>query len=298
MPAMMFSVSRGIGLFLVGMFFFSCMNVAIRSLATTLDPVQMVFMRNGFSLLLLLPLACKHGAQAWKTDRFPRHLLRAIIGLCAMETWFVALTHLPVNTATALSFTAPLFSTLFAVLFLQERMGWRRACALAVGFSGVLVVANPFGQGAWNGYMVVALISAALMAVAGIMVKTLTRTEPSWRIVLYVSFLMSVMSFPPAMFVWQTPDAHTLTITMLIAALATCAQLCLVQALSLEKIVVLTPFEFVRLLFTAVLAWMVLGEGITYHTIMGSALIVGSTVFIVWREAAQKRRTAVAGAIG
>jgi drug/metabolite transporter (DMT)-like permease len=109
---------------------------------------------------------------------------------------------------------------------------------------------------------------------------------------------MSVMSFPPALLVWQTPDAHTLAMTLLIAALATLAQLCLVQALSLEKVVVLTPFEFVRLFFTAILAWMVLGEGITSSTIFGSALIVGSTVFITWREAVQKRKTAIAEAIG
>jgi drug/metabolite transporter (DMT)-like permease len=285
------SFSQGVGYFLLGMLFFSGMNVAIRNVATTLDPLQMVFLRNAFSALLLLPFALYHGVASLKTSRFGRHFVRAFVGLCAMESWFYALTHLPVNTATALSFTAPLFSTLFAVLFLGERIGWKRFFAVLMGFAGVLVVINPFAQGAWNPYMVVVLISAALMAVAGILVKTLTHTEAGWKIVLYVSALMSLMSLPLAVTVWQWPTLQDAAALFLVAALGTTAQLCLVRALALETIVVLVPFEFTRLLFTAALAWLVLGEGITLPTLAGGAIIIASVAIIAWRDAVKKRHT-------
>jgi drug/metabolite transporter (DMT)-like permease len=281
----------GIAYFIAGMLFFSAMNVAIRNAASTLDPLQMVFLRNVFSFLLLLPFALYHGGiQGLKTTRFTRHFIRAIIGLFAMESWFYALMHLSVNTATALSFTAPLFSAIFALLFLSERIGWMRLSALLIGFAGVFIVANPFAAGGWNIYATIVLISASLMAVAGILVKTLTQTEPSWRIVLYMSGLMSLLSLPFALPVWETPDAASLVNIALIALLATVAQLCLAQALMRETIVKLVPFEFLRLIFTACMAWVILGEPITLRTVLGSGVIVASTAFIAWRESVKKRQ--------
>jgi drug/metabolite transporter (DMT)-like permease len=280
---------RGITYFVTAMLCFSAMNVTIRANSTVLDPLQMVFLRNAASLLLILPFALRQGVRGLKTSRFPRHTARAMIGLLAMESWFFALLHLPVNTATALSFTAPLFSTLFAVAFLHERIGLLRITALIIGFMGVMVVANPFAETTNSLYMLIVLISAALMAVAGAIVKTLTLTEPSWRIVFYMSLLMSLLSLPFALPVWQTPDLMTLTHTLLIAAFATTAQFCLAQALASEKIIVLVPFEFTRLIFTALMASVVLHESLTPATAVGSVIIIASTVFIAWRENVKKR---------
>ena len=288
---MLFTRYRGITCYVLSTVFFSAMNVSIRSTTTTLDPLQMVFLRNGLSFLLLAPLALRHGLSALKTQRFGRHAIRAAVGLCAMESWFYALMHLNVNTATALSFTAPLFSTVFAVLFLGETIGRMRIAALLIGFAGVLVIANPFGTQQPMVYMLIILGAAALMAVAGTLVKTLTITEPVWRIVFYMSLLMSLLSLPVALPVWQMPDALILAKATMIAAFATIAQLCLGVALASEKMVVLVPFEFLRLVFTALMAWAVLKETITPSTISGSVIIVGSTVFIAWREAVKRRST-------
>ncbi len=282
---------KGIFFYVLSTVFFSAMNVAIRSATTSLDPLQMVFLRNSLSFLLLLPFVLHRGAGALKTERFGRHAARAAVGIVAMESWFYALMHMNVNTATALSFTAPLFSTLFAVLFLGETIGRQRIAALLTGFAGVLIIADPFAGKGLTWYTLIILGSASLMAVSGTLVKTLTRTEPGWRIVFYMSLLMSLISLPLALPVWRTPDAPSLAKAAMIAGFATAAQLCLARALASEKIVILAPFEFMRLIFTALLSWAVCRETVTPRTVLGSVIIVGAAVFIAWREAFKRRST-------
>ncbi len=280
----------GIAFYITAMLSFSAMNVTIRSMAGIIDPLQMVFCRNVISFFLLLPFVLRHGVSQLKTTRPVRHFLRSFIGLIAMETWFIGLMSLPVNSATALSFTAPLFSTLFAVIFLKERIGWMRVGALAIGFGGVLIIANPTADDAWNMYALMVLGSTAGMAIAGILVKTLTTTEPSWRIVFYMALIMSLLSFPPALSVWESISTESMIYLVMIAIFSTIAQYALAQALRHEMIVVLAPFEFTRLVFTAAIAWVILSEPLGLNTVLGSTVIVGSAVFIAWRERVKNKR--------
>lgn len=281
--------TRGILYFMAAMMFFSAMNVLIRSLSGDVPAPQMVFIRNVFSFCMLLPMVARHGIQEAKTTRLGRHFCRALIGLLAMEAWFYSLTQLPVNHATAISFTAPLFTSLFAVIFLGEHIGIRRIIALCCGFGGVLIIANPFDDAHWNHMLLIVLFSAAMISASGIIVKTLTTTEPSWRIVIYMAFFMSILSAPLALAVWETPDIIELSIIFVIAILSTIAQLCLTSAFARAPMVMLMPFDFTRLVFTASFAWILLSEPLTATVILGSGIIVSSAAFIAWRDARLKR---------
>ena len=274
---------HGMVYFVGAMLCFSLMNVLIRYMNDALPSVQLVFLRNIISFVLFLPFIAKQGSENVKTTRLPRHFFRALIGLVAMEAWFYSLTELEVNIATAISFTAPLFTTIFAVIFLAERIGKIRVITLIIGFCGVLVIANPF-NGSWDNMMILALFSAAMIAASGVIVKTLTTTEPSWRIVFYMAGFMSILSFPPAYLNWQPLTQHALIVIATIAVLSTMAQFCLAQAFRRSLMVVLMPLDFSRLIFTATLAWIILREPITIETIIGSVIIISSTVYITWRE--------------
>ncbi len=274
---------HGIAYFTGAMLFFSLMNVLIRYMNDALPSVQLVFLRNIISFCLFLPFIARKGISNMKTQRLKRHFFRAFVGLIAMEAWFYSLTELEVNIATAISFTAPLFTTMFAVFFLGEMIGKVRIVTLIIGFGGVLIIANPFA-GEWNPMMLVALFSAAMIAAAGVIVKTLTTTEPSWRIVFYMAGFMSILSFPPAYFAWQPVTQDAFIIIAAIAILSTFAQFCLAQAFATSPMVVLMPFDFSRLIFTAALAWVILQEPITPATVIGSIVIISSTVYISWRE--------------
>ena len=121
---------------------------------------------------------------------------------------FSALALLPLSLAVALSFTAPLFTTLGAALFLGETVRFRRWSATLLGFIGVVIIVRP-GAAPFDIGMLLMIASAAANAATTLMVKRLSRTELANAIVTYMVLLMTPMSLAPALFVWQMPPVWT-----------------------------------------------------------------------------------------
>jgi drug/metabolite transporter (DMT)-like permease len=282
-------------LMLASMFCFSSMSASIRAISGGLHSTQIVCMRNFMSLIIIIAWAAwlKKGVPSFKTGRFKGHFWRASIGFCAMSLWFYALSIMPLTLATALSFTTPIFSTIFAILFLSERAGWRRWGAIAAGFFGIVVMLRPDQYGLQMSAFIV-LASSALMGLASIFVKTLTKTESPETIVFYMALVMLFWSAPVALPYWQEVDARQLFLVFLVAFFSTAAHLMMARAYMRADMVVLMPFDFTRLIFTAILAWFFFGERLTTDTLHGALIIVASTVYIAHREAKKRKNDRIA----
>jgi len=126
------------------------------------------------------------------------------------------------------------------------------------------------------------------MAVASIVVKRLTATEPAWRIVFYMASFMSLLSAPLGLWFWEPIGSMQVLEIAAIALASTVAQLAMVKAFTQAGIVLLMPFDFLRLVFTAILAVSFLGETIDAMTLVGAAVIVASSAVIAWRETRRK----------
>ena len=145
------------------------------------------------------------------TRRVPRvTALRALGGsslfhLMAMLSFFYGMAMMPLAESAALTFTAPLFGTLAAALFLGERVHARRWIAILVGFLGVLVVLRPGMVPVGIGPALV-LFSTVAFAGVTVLVKRMTATEATTSVVFYQSLFVSVLTLPAALPVWTTPD--------------------------------------------------------------------------------------------
>lgn len=279
-----------IGFMLASMLCFSAMNTVIRHLAVDLHSTQMVFMRNVLSLLIIIAIAAvmQRGRPRFPTDRLSGHIWRGTIGLVSMELWFHAITIMELTLATAISFITPILSTIIAILFLGEKAGIRRWAAIMAGFVGMLVILRP-DLGTINPNATFVLVSSTLMAIAGTVVKSLTRTESPETIVFYMSLIMTIWSIVPAALYWRDFTMVHVLWAFLIALFSTGAHLMLARAYMRADVVVLMPFDFTRLIFTAALAYVVFGEVMDSQTIIGSLIIVASTVYIAHREARKNR---------
>lgn len=263
---------------------FSAMNVCIRETSAELHTTVIVCLRNLLALALMLPFVLRRGTGMLKTKRPMPHFWRATIGMVGMQGWFYSIATLPLNQATALSFTAPLFTSLFAVIFLKEQAGRTRWAALLAGFLGTLIILRPDPQQfEWNALVV--MFTTAMWACAGMLVKSLTRSEPPLRIIFYMAFFMLLWSIPPAALHWSMPGAKSWGLLLLIAIFSTAAHWSLVKAYSLANVVQLMPFDFLRLIFTALLAYLVFHESSEPTTWAGALIIIGSAVFIARRDA-------------
>jgi len=280
-----------IGFMLASMLCFSAMNTIIRHLATDLHSTQMVFMRNVLSLLIIIAIAAvmQRGRPRFPTERLSGHIWRGTIGLLSMELWFHAITLMELTLATAISFITPILSTIIAILFLGEKAGIRRWGAIIAGFIGMLVILRPDASG-MNPNVVFVLVSSTLMAIAGTVVKSLTRTEPPETIVFYMSLIMTLWSIVPAALYWRDFTLVHVGWAFLIALFSTGAHLMLARAYMRADVVVLMPFDFTRLIFTAILAYLFFAEIMDSQTIIGSLIIVASTVYIAHREARLNRK--------
>jgi drug/metabolite transporter (DMT)-like permease len=228
-----------------------------------------------------------------RTQRLGLHALRATIGIVSMVLWVTALSLMPLAQATALSFTAPIFTSVLAVLFLGEVMRLRRWSATAIGLLGMLIIVRP-DSSSMEPAALVAIASALLGAVSPIFVKMMARTESTGAIVTYMVLFTTPLSLVPALLVWQTPDLAQLGYAALLGLAGTLGHLCLTRALATADATVVVPFDYLRLPAVALIAYLVFGEVPVIWTWIGGLIIAASSLYITLREA-RLRREAEAG---
>ena len=275
---------------------FSVMNALVRLLAEGLDPLQIAFFRNAFALLFMLPWLLRHGTSGLRTERLGLHVWRAVIGLGAMILWFYSVTLLPLAEAVALNFTVPLFVTIGAALILGEVVRARRWSATVIGFLGVLIIVRPgFAEVEWT--MAMPIVAAMIMACSALMVKSLSDTEDPNAIVLYMNLLLTPLSLVPALFVWRWPDWSLLPLLLVLGGFAALSHIWLTRSYTKADASAVMPYDYARLPFIAVIAYLAFDEQPDIWTWIGGAVIAGAAIYIARREAQVARMRTVRGAV-
>ncbi len=286
------SPAAAAALYMVGAaFFFSCLSGVIRELGQGMHPFEVAFFRNLFGLAFMLPWIVYRGLGTLRTQRFSLYGWRALLSLASMLAWFTALAMLPFEQAIALSFTAPLFATAGAALFLGETVRARRWTATILGFVGVLLILRPGVEGLSLGAGL-AILSSVIMAVLTLIVKNLSRTEPSDAIVTYMVLLLTPMSLVPALFVWTWPDPATWLWLFAMGALGSLGHMCYMRSFARADASAVMPYDYTRLLFAAVIGYLAFAEIPDLFTWVGAAIIACSAIYIARREAALARAAA------
>ncbi|MEQ6202407.1 DMT family transporter [Sulfitobacter sp. HNIBRBA2951] len=286
-------VLRGILLMCCSTVAFAGMHALVRFVSEVLPPFQIAFFRNIFGLMFLLPLLMRSRFKVLRTQRIGLHALRGVINIGAMLMFFTALSMSPLAKVTALSFTAPIFMAVLAVLFLGERFRIYRWLAILLGFAGMLIILRP-GVVAIDTGAILVLGSALLWAVAMLIIKILSRTEQSVTTVAYMGIFLGIFSVFPAIWGWQPFTLQTLGWMALIGLFGTIAQMTLSQALKETDPTALMPFDFLKLIWTAILGAWFFAEIPDAFTWIGGAVIFASGLFIAYRERQARHATALA----
>lgn len=276
-------VLRGIVLMCLSTVAFSIMHGLVRFVSEVLPPFQIAFFRNIFGLAFLLPLLMRSRFSILRTKRIGLHALRGIINIIAMLMFFTALSISPIAKVTALSFTAPIFMAILAVFVLRERFRIYRWLAILFGFIGMLIILRP-GLVAIDTGALLVTASAGLWAIALLLIKILSRTEASLTIVAYMGIFLGVFSIFPALWVWQPFGMQTLFWLALIGLFGTIAQMSLSQSLKETDPTALMPFDFLKLVWTALIGAWFFSEIPDVYTLIGAAVIFASGFFIALRE--------------
>lgn len=277
------ATTRGIALMVLASVCFSVMHALIRFLSSDLHPFQLAFFRNFFGVIVFLPVILRHGFGFLATQRLGMHVLRSALNICAMLSFFTAVSITPLARITALSFTSPIFMAVLAVLILGERVYMRRTLAIAGGFIGMLIVIRP-GLAVVDTGSLLALFSAAVWAVAMIVIKMLSRTDSSLTITGYMTLLLSLFSFGPALMVWQHPTPEAWIWLVLMGVAGTFAQLMLAEAIKVADAGAVMPFDFLKMVWASLLGFWWFAEIPDAWTIVGAIVIFSSGTYLAYRE--------------
>ena len=281
------TTARGIQWMVLASVSFGIMWALIRLASAELHPFEIVFFRTGIGLVVLLPMLLMNRGLL-KSARMPIHLRRATSGFLATLATFYAVANAPLATALAINYTAPLFATVGAVLFLHERIHGRRIAALVAGFVGMLLVLRPGALPLTPG-IAAAMLSAVSTAASYIAVRSLVGSDDPRAVAGWSFILMVFPSAIAASFVWRWPSLHAWPLLLGIGVLAAVGQMALTRAFALAEASAVMPFDFVRFGLVTLFGVWLFGERLDAGTLAGGAIIIGSTIYLAVREAAVAR---------
>lgn len=279
---------KAVLLIVTSAFFFAMGHAGAKYLTSDLHPFVIAFWRNLFALLPFLPWIARNGLRSMHTNRLGFHFLRALANAASMIFWFMALSMMALADATALSMVGPLFAMMFAGLFLRERIEGQRWWALAFGMAGALVIVRPGFEAVGLGAILV-LMRGVAQGINKVMAKSLTRTEDSGVIVAYLLILATPITLIPALFVWQWPTIPDLVVLVGMGAVGAIANICMVRAYAIVDVSMVEPVTFTRLVWAALLGYLIFAEFPDYWTWIGGAMIVAATSYISHRETSVKK---------
>jgi len=265
---------------------FAAMHNTIRFVTASegVHPFEAAFIRNVFATLFFMPWLLRNGIGVLRTQRLGLHFGRATLNSVAMLSWFTALSLMPVADATALSLMGPVFVSLLAIVFLGERVGPRRWAGIGLAIAGGLIIIRPgfseIGLGTW-----LILISGIVVSGSKLIAKVLSGTESAATIVALLTFLMTPILAVPTLFVWQTPTLEQLVLLAVIGGLGTIGHLLFVQAYKMADISLVEPAIFTRMIWAALIGFVLFAEFPDLWTWIGGAVIVVGTTYIARREA-------------
>ncbi len=245
---------------------------------------QVLFFRGFFGIVFyffVIPRDRFHNF--YVTKRAGLHFLRCFSGLIALVAIFIALRSLPLATVVSISFAAPIFTTIFSIFLLHEKVGIYRWLAVIIGFIGILVITEP-GISSLNIYYIFPIIFCLGLSYVAITIRQLSTTEPVWLIGLYFSISIMVMSLFTLLQGWIFPSLKDFLLLSMVGILGGLANLWLTQSYKFSEVSLVTPLKYLALLFAIIFGYIFWNEIPTFKTLIGASLVIISSVIIFRRE--------------
>ena len=259
----------------------------VRHLSGAFSAIELVLFRNVVGLIILTPWLLHQGVGSMRTGRLPLYSLRTLFAYLAMVMSFFALARIPIAEVYALQFTIPLFTIMLAVAVLGQRAGGRSWIACMVGFSGALVIVRP-GFVELSLAAALALTSAFMSAGSNTTIKLLSRTESPELITVYANLLMLPLSLVPSLFVWVTPRWEQVPWIIGLGLAGSISGYCFTRSVAAADARVVQPFQFMRMLFAALVGFVVFAELPGPWTWAGAVIIFASATYVMRLEGRSK----------
>jgi drug/metabolite transporter (DMT)-like permease len=266
----------------------SVMAVTLSNFSDVIHGMQIFFLSSVFSLIytLLIGFAINFkpvSKNSFSSNHKKYYLIRGVVNVLGMVVWFAALQKSPVTEITSISYLTPLFNVIAAVFILKERFCSYRLMALVLGMLGAYVILKPEFTILGSGTSL-ALLTAIIWSTGDIITKTQIKYHSSYTQCLIVTSIMMLLSLPFAALLWANITISEVMIIMFVGLLQFINFYSIFSAYKHADLVTIVPFDFSRLLFTAILAYILFGEVIDFGSVVGAILILISSLYLSYKE--------------
>ncbi len=285
---------RGILCIVGAMGCFVTNDALVKFASQSMPSAQLIFIRGAMSVLLVLAVAHALGATTRLREATRGWVaVRALVDATATMLYLGSLFHLPIANATAINLAAPLFMTMFAALFMTERVRGARWLAVGAGFLGVLLVIQPRAQG-FNSWALVCLLGTLFHAARDLMTRRIHAGVPSILITLATAVAVTVVSGVASLLQgWRPFGVFEFGLLALASVFLTGGYYFIISSMRHGEMTLIAPFRYSGLLFALVLGYGVWGEVPNALAWFGIALLIASGLYVLVSE---KRRLPVAAA--
>jgi len=250
---------------------------------------QVLFFRGFFGVVIYFFIMPRERIKNfYYTKRAGLHLLRCLSGLIALIAIFIALRKLPLATVVSISFAAPIFTTIFSIFLLNEKVGFYRWLAVSIGFIGIIIITEP-GFDDLNIYYLFPIIFCLGLSYVAITIRQLSTTEPVWLIALNFSIVITLASLFTIPFGWVMPNVKDLALLCMIGFFGGFANLWLSQSFKLSEVSLVSPLKYLALIFGIFFGYLIWDEIPTIRTLLGALLVIASSLIILRREIYNKK---------
>ncbi|MCL6709191.1 DMT family transporter [Pseudomonas sp. R2.Fl] len=286
-------IVNGLGLMVLAMLVAPLIDVFSKLATDAASPAMITAARFLFQALFMLPIVVANGGWrdfSWRQSLY--HAIRAGVITLSMICFVATLAVMPIADAIAIFFVEPIMLTVLASIFLKETIGWRRYLACVVGFVGAMIVIRPSFQEL--GFVtLLPIVTALCVAIFGLMTRALSQKEDPWS----MQFQMSLWGLPICAVVLAAghvadigflapslPSGETIGLMAGVGFAAALSGILSVYAYRVAPAAVLAPMQYLEIVSATLFGWLVFGDFPAPVKWLGISIIIGSGLFIIWRE--------------
>lgn len=273
----------GVGWFILSLVSSSINDVISKYAGMRLHSYEITFFRFLFGTIALLPFILYYGVGTLKTSRPVVHFFRGVLLFFGIAGWTYGLTIAPITTGTVVTFTIPIFVLVLGVFFLTENIIWQRWLVTIVAFCGLVITLNPSAND-FNPNVLVFVGAAILFAILDIVNKKFVIKESMISMLFYSAIITAVIAYPFALQYWVTPNSHELVLLAVLGASANLILFFILKAFANTDATALAPYRYFELVVSAIIAYIIFLEVPSNATIIGSLVVIPSTLFIIYSE--------------
>ena len=277
---------KGIFLFITAIFLISIVDTICKFFTKDLHAIQIVWgylIGINVTLWIFFFIRGEKLSKLVKSNRLVLQLIRPAFLICSISSLFLGLTYLPIAEATTIGFVAPLFITALSVPILREKVGIHRWSAVVIGFLGVIIIVRP-GTEFWHIASIMPLLGAFFFALFQIMTRLLSATENTYTTLFYTGLGGLGWSSLMVPFVWSPMLRIHFFVFFSIGIMGAIAHLCMISAFDRAEASFLAPYNYTKLLWVAVLGYIIFGDIPSLEMWLGAFIIVSAGFYVFSRE--------------